>query len=246
MRRYFAYIFRQLIGPMLVVTFSLTGVIWLTQSLRFIDLIINKGLSFWLFLHLTLLLLPSLLTVILPIALFAAVLYTYHRLLVDSEITVFQASGLSNPLIAAPALAMALLVMMLGYAINLYFLPIGFRAFKDMQAEIRDSYASILLQEGVFNTPVEGLTIYVRERGRNGELRGILVHDNRDPEQTSTVMAERGMLVRTDDGPRFVLRHGNRQEIELEDGQLSLLFFDSYAFDMGGVPSLGSERFRER
>ena len=68
MRRYFAYIFRQLIGPMLVVTFSLTGVIWLTQSLRFIDLIINKGLSFWLFLYLTLLLLPSLLTVILPIA----------------------------------------------------------------------------------------------------------------------------------------------------------------------------------
>ncbi len=114
MRRYFAYIFRQLIGPMLVVTFSLTSVIWLTQSLRFIDLIINKGLSFWLFLYLTLLLLPSLLTVILPVALFAAVLYTYHRLLVDSEITVFQASGLSNARLAAPAMAMALLVMALG------------------------------------------------------------------------------------------------------------------------------------
>jgi lipopolysaccharide export system permease protein len=245
MRRYFAYIFRQLIGPMLVVTFSLTGVIWLTQSLRFIDLIINKGLSFGLFLYLTLLLLPSLLTVILPIALFAAVLYTYHRLQVDSEIMVFQASGLSNARLAAPAMAMALLVMVLGYAMNLYFMPAGFRAFKDMQAEIRNSYATVLLQEGVFNTPVEGLTIYVRERDRNGELHGILVHDNRDPGHTSTVMAERGMMVRTDEGPRIVLRNGNRQEIELEDGQLSLLYFDSYTFDLGGVPGMGSDRFRE-
>ncbi|SVD12579.1 uncharacterized protein METZ01_LOCUS365433, partial [marine metagenome] len=83
MRRFSLYIMGQLIGPLIVVTLSFTGVIWLTQSLRFIDLIVNKGLSFGLFLYMTTLLLPSLLSVILPIALFAAVLYTYHQLIVD-------------------------------------------------------------------------------------------------------------------------------------------------------------------
>ena len=37
------YIFRQLAGPLFVVTLTLTGVVWLTQSLRFLDLIINRG-----------------------------------------------------------------------------------------------------------------------------------------------------------------------------------------------------------
>ncbi|MDP6518121.1 MAG: LPS export ABC transporter permease LptF [Alphaproteobacteria bacterium] len=245
MHRHFRYIFNQLVGPLVVVIISLTGVIWLTQSLRFIDLIINKGLAFSMFLYLTVLLLPSLLAIILPFALFTATLYSYHRLMADSEIMVLRATGLSNLRLAAPALAMAGLVMTGGYAINLYLMPAGFHEFKSMQAQIRDSFASVLLQEGVFNTPIDGLTIYVRERERNGELRGILVHDNRDPLEPTTVMAERGLLARTDHGPRFMLMNGNRQQIEKEDGQLSLLYFESYAFDLGGVPGIDPDRFRE-
>ena len=107
MRRFSLYIMGQLIGPLIVVAFSFTCVIWLTQSLRFIDLIINKGLSFGLFLYMTALLLPSLLSVILPIALFAAVLYTYHQLIVDREIIVLKAIGLSNARLALPALGIA-------------------------------------------------------------------------------------------------------------------------------------------
>ena len=104
MRRFSLYIMGQLIGPLVVVTLSFTGVIWLTQSLRFIDLIVNKGLSFGLFLYMTTLLLPSLLSVILPIALFTAVLYTYHQLIVDREIIVLKAASLSNARLALPAL----------------------------------------------------------------------------------------------------------------------------------------------
>lgn len=245
MSRYVLYVLLQLVGPLFIITFSLTGVVWLTQSLRFVDLIINKGLSFGLFVYMTALLLPSLLSTILPIALFVAVIYVYHRLIIDSEILVLKASGVSNLRLVAPAVFMALVVMTGSYAINLHFMPSGFRAFKDLQAQIRDSFATVLLQEGVFNTPVEGLTIYVRERDRSGELHGILVHDGRDPQQTTTVMAEKGMLVSGDGWPRFVLLNGNRQEIEPDSERLTLLYFDRYVFDMGGVGGIRDNRFRE-
>ena len=75
MTRFSLYIMKQISGPLILLTFSFSGVIWLTQSLRFIDLILNKGLSLGLFLYMTLLLLPSLLAIILPIALFVAVLF---------------------------------------------------------------------------------------------------------------------------------------------------------------------------
>jgi lipopolysaccharide export system permease protein len=245
MHRHFRYILVSLIGPFLVVTLSLTGVVWLSQSLRFVDLIINKGLSIGLFLTLTVLLMPSLLGIILPIALFASALYVYHRLTVDSEIVVLRATGLSNWRIAAPAVGLGLLVMLAMLAINLYLMPVGFRAFKDKQFEIRHSYASVLLQEGVFNIPVDGLTIYVREREPSGELSGIMVHDERDPIEPETLMAERGMLVATPSGPRFVLVNGSRQQIDAEVGRLSMLYFDSYAFDFGATAELAPGRFRE-
>ena len=91
------YLVTRLFGATLFITFAVTGVVWLSQSLRFIDLIINRGLSVVTFLELTLLLLPTFLAVIVPLALFCAVMYTYHRLTVDSELVVLRAD---EPLVA--------------------------------------------------------------------------------------------------------------------------------------------------
>lgn len=242
MPRHVRYMLLQLGGPLLVMTASLAGVVGLTQSLRFVDLMINKGLSIGLFLYMTLLLMPWFLAAILAIAVFVAILYAYHRLITDSELVVLRAVGLSNLSLALPGLIAAGAAMLVGYSINFYFMPAGFRAFKDLQFEIRHSVATLLLQEGVFNTPVDGLTVYIRERESDGGLRGILVHDEREAAQPSTIMAERGMLVRTEAGPRFVVENGNRQQIK--DGQLSLLYFDRYAFDFAPAAAKDASRFR--
>ncbi len=78
MQRHQRYILRQLLGPFLLISVGLTAVIWLTQSLRFIDMIVNKGLSLSSFLYFSMLLLPTFLGVILPIALFSAIHFTYN------------------------------------------------------------------------------------------------------------------------------------------------------------------------
>ena len=245
MSRYSLYIMQQIIGPLTLLTFSFTGVIWLTQSLRFVDLILNKGLSFGLFLYMTLLLLPSLLAIILPVALFVAVLYVYHQLISDREIVVLKAATVSHARLAGPALWTALMVMGLVYIINLALMPAGFHEFKNIQSQVRNSLASLLLREGVFNTPINGLTIYVRERKSNGELRGILVHQENGHETPSTVMAESGVLLQTPDGLRLVMSNGNRQEVDVSDGELSLLYFEQYAFEFGEDSALEFSRFRE-
>ena len=227
------YILRQLAAPMLIVAATLTGVVWLTQSLRFIDLIVSSGLSVWGFLSLTLLLLPTALAYILPIALFFAILFTYHRLNADRELVVMRSAGLSPRALTAPALLLAGIVTVVLYTITLYLMPAGYRTFKGLQFTIRHDYGSVLLREGAFNTLIDGITVYVRERKSGGELLGILVHDNRDPERPVTMMAERGALVQTEDGPRFVLMGGNRHEVDADRGELSMLYFDTYALDLG-------------
>lgn len=245
MRKTTRYILRQLAGPLLFITFGITGVVWLTQSLRFIDLIVNKGLSILTFLHFTMLLLPSILTLILPIGLFCAVIYTYDRLTMESELVVLRAAGFSGFQLAGPALVLAAIMTLVCYTFSLYLMPLGFRAFKDQQFNLRSDYSRLLLQEGAFNPIGDDVTVYVRAREPNGEILGILVHDHRTSGRPLTMMAERGALVRTPEGAKLVLFKGNRQEIDRDTRQLGLLYFDEYTLDLTEYFEGLDDRWRE-
>ncbi len=245
MQEFTRYVLRQLIGATLFVTLALTGVVWLSQSLRFVDLIINRGLSAATFLHLTVLLLPTFLSIILPIALFCGIVYTYHRMSIDSEIVVMRATGLSQAALARPALILAAVTTVVCYAITLYFMPLGFRTFKDRQFMIRSDFSHVLLKEGTFNALPGGWTVYVRARQANGEFVGILVHDNRDPDVPVTWIAERGALVSTPRGPRLLLFKGIRQDMQRETNKWTLLKFDRANVDLSGLANVDEQRWRE-
>ena len=107
MRSLFFYVLRQIVGPFLLFTLLLTLVVWMTQALRLLDLVINRGQSAGIFAYLTVLMLPSLLVVILPIAFFGAALYALNRLNSDSELVVMWSAGISRLQIALPVLAAA-------------------------------------------------------------------------------------------------------------------------------------------
>jgi lipopolysaccharide export system permease protein len=232
MRRYLVYLMQHLAWPTLVITASLTGIIWLTQALRFIDFMLSRGLSAGDFLYLTALMVPSLLLIILPIALTLAVLYVYTRLQGDSELIVFSAVGLSRMQIALPVVAVGAVCAVLTYLLSLYLMPMANQRFRDIRVFFRDQYASVLLQEDVFNTPIDGLTVFVRERMNDGVLEGILIQDNRDPAHIITMMSESGKLVQTPGGPRFYLKNGDRQELDTTTKKITWLSFTDYMLDI--------------
>jgi len=229
---------------MVFVTLGLLCVIWLSQSLRFVEMIVNRGLSITVFLQLTSLLLPSFLTIIIPIALFFVIVFTYNKLIQDRELIIMRAAGLSQWALAKPALMVALLSTGVCYFLTLFYLPYSYTQFKELQFSIRNDFSSVILQEGSF-TDLDGLTVYVREVGRDNELLGILAHDARDPDAQTTMMAKHGALVRTDDGPRIVLLDGNRQEVNADDGTMSILYFDRYAVDIAQGAEVEGIRYQD-
>src|SRR3954447_616036 len=144
------YIFRQVLLALVVATGGLTALIWLTQSLRFIDLVVNRGLSMSVFLRLTSLLIPSFIAVILPITSYVVIQFVYQRMATDRELTVMRAAGLSPWALARPALAVALLATFAGYGLSLWAVPAATSNFRAFQWEIRNKLAAFLLQDGVF------------------------------------------------------------------------------------------------
>jgi lipopolysaccharide export system permease protein len=232
MQRLSFYIFRQILGPFALFSVLLAMVVWMTQSLRLLDLVINRGQSAGIFLYLSLLVLPSLLVVIVPIAFFAAALYALNKLHNDSELVVMWSAVMSRAQLAVPVLVAATVALGITYACNLYLMPLGERMMKDKVYDIRANLGSAILREGAFTTPTSGLTVFIREIAPNGEFRGILVHDNRDAERPITYIAEAGMLAQTPAGARLIMLNGDIERGDQKGAKLSLLKFDRYVFDL--------------
>jgi lipopolysaccharide export system permease protein len=245
MTRLNRYILRQCFGVMVFVTAALSAAIWLAQSLRLIDLIVNRGLSIDVFLYLAALILPRFLDIVLPIGVFIAVLFTFNRLTAESELVVMRSSGLSHVALAKPVLMLAGIAFLVLMSLSVYFLPASNRAFKDLQFEIRNRFVLSLIQEGTFTTISDKLTIYVRSRDERGEVAGLLINDSRNPQRQVTIVAERGAFVDSPAGSRIVMVNGNRQQFDTETRKLSLLTFESYTLDLDTLHDAPVVRFRE-
>ena len=229
MRQYERYVLQHLLWPSVVITASLTALVWQTQMLKFIDFVLGRGLSIADFFYLTGLMLPSLLLVLIPICLTIAVIYTYNRLTVESELIVLGAVGISPRQLARPVWMVGGGAVLMCYALSLFLMPAANGKFRDIRAFFRDQYASVLLEEEVFNNPMPGVTVFVRARDSANNLEGILLEDNRDPKQALTLIADHGRLEQGEHGPRFRLSHGIRQQ--WREGKVSWLAFDDYSID---------------
>ncbi len=226
------YIGLQTLGPLLFFTLVFTGVIWLSQALQLLDVIFDRQQAALTFFRLSALSLPTVLSLSLPVALLASVLYTLHRLHMDREITVMFSAGMSSWDVARPLLFMTGILSLIVLALTILLAPASTRRIKDDIQSLRTDVTVNLLREGTFATPIEGLTVYVRRRKPGGGAEGILVHDSRNTQTPITYMAESGALVNTPRGPRLIMINGSIQQIQRNSGGLTMLHFDRYNFDL--------------
>ena len=239
MRRVTRYIARQIGVATLFITIALTLAVWLTQTLRFIDTIVSSGLPLGLTFEFLVLLIPGLLNIILPVAVFVAVMFVYWKLMNDRELVVMQSVGLSPIALARPALIVAVIATGIGYGLSLYLLPTSYRSFKEFQVRIRNDFAQVLLPEGVFSNVSDGLTVYARERGEGGSLRGLIVYDGRERDRPIVYTAVEGLVSSTAAGPRLTMQDGTYQEVDPQQGHVSILYFDRVAISIADPTAQG-------
>ena len=234
MRTLNIYIIKQIFAGLILVSAALLTIVWLTQSLRLIDMIVTKGLSGFLFIKLTLLLLPSFLVILMPIALFAVTLFVYNRMSLDRELIVMHACGLRPLQIATPAILVGLFLTFFAYFMTFQWVPQSVVDFKELQWTIRHDVSHIILQEGEFNEIGKGFTVYVRKRDGSGNMYGLLINDQRDGSK-ATIIAERGRMIQDLNSAKAIIENGSRQEIDKKTGRFSVLYFDRYTMDFGEI-----------
>ena len=211
---------------------TLTGMVWLTQILRRFDLMTSQGQTILVFFTVTGLALPTLILLTAPMALFLAITYTLNKLNGDSELIVMSAAGLSQWQLFRPLCLFALGVTAISAYLSIEGAPNSVRVLRTELAAVNADIISNVAQPGRFTALDRGLTFHVRERAPGGILRGIFVHDSRDPKSITTYVADRGRIVSSDAGLFLVLEDGTLHRSAEKASNASMVEFKNYAFDM--------------
>ncbi len=226
------YIFRIALGAFLSCLVGLTGVIWITQALRELDLITAKGQTLLIFLLITGLSLPALLTVIAPVALFIAVIYTLNKLNGDSELIVMSAAGMPPRSLLRPFLTLALIVSFLTGFLVVVVMPASFQELRDVITRVRGDFIANVVKEGQFTQLDNGITFHFRERGPGGTLKGLFIQDRREAGKTKVYLADRGNAVDIDGQSYLILENGSVHQQQKDSRDSSILTFERYTIDL--------------
>lgn len=233
MRIFSRYVFRQTTGALLLVLLSLTGIVWISLALRELNVVTGQGQSALTLIKMTTLGLPSFIAVITPFALLITAIHTLNRLNSDSEIIVLTASGATAWTITKPLVALGLIVVAFISVVNHLAMPWSLRLLKDIAMDVRTDLLAQVIQPGRFSSPEVGLTFHIRERRNDGTLMGLVMHDVRDVKQAQSYLADRGVIVKDENGAYLFMMDGHilRREGGLTE-PTQIIAFDKYAVDL--------------
>jgi lipopolysaccharide export system permease protein len=234
MTRLQRYLLRQVLVPLLGILLALTAIAILTQGLAQLDIIADQRRSALTFLEITLLAVPQLLALILPLAVFFATIYAVNRLLSDSELVVAFAAGMGPWQIIAPIFRLAVMAGLVQLLMALLVQPAAYRELRELVYQIRGDPAAFLVREGGFNSPLKGVTIYASGGNPNGVVTDLLINDARDPGNPVIYTAKTGSAAIVEGELALILRNGQILHPK-ENGGVDTVDFDQFPLEFAGT-----------
>jgi lipopolysaccharide export system permease protein len=242
--RFDRYLLSQLLALFGFFSLVLVLVYWINRAVGLFDQLIGDGQSALVFLEISLLTLPNVIRIVLPVSAFAATIYVTNRLTQDGELVVMQATGFSAFRLARPVLYFGLCVMTMILMLSHVIVPVSRTMMTERTAEIGANVTAKLLVDGQFMHPTDGITLYIRDITERGELKDVFLSDERAASAQTTYTARSALLVRSEDGPKLVMFDGMSQNIVAATGRLSVTHFADFTYDLGGLISFKTREGR--
>ncbi len=238
------YILRRASLMFVATLVPLLGIVWVTQALTNINLVTDSGQSTFAFMKLATLILPSVVPIILPFALVIGVAQTLTVMNSDSELTVLNSAGSSRMTIIRPVMILAVAMSFVSFAVDNFVEPYSRTAVRKMIATAHADMLSAVVQENTFRKITDGLYVQVAQRRNGGVLYGLFVADTRDPRFEMVYYAREGAV--DENSSALVMKDGEVHR-KLPDGNVSIIKFDSYAFDLADLTqSAGASNIRAK
>jgi len=206
-------IFRKLLSDclkfFLLSLLGISSIIWVFQAVNFLDIMIEDGRSYNIYLSYTFLNFPKIISKILPFALFFSFAYIFIKYETNNELIIFWNHGINKLKIINFFFWFSLLLMMAQIILLSVIVP---KAQEIARSKLRTSnvnYFEGLIKPKKFNDNIKGLTIFAEEKNINSEFKNIYIKKKDSNEKFQITFAKKGV---------FEMKGGKRILV-LYDGQ---------------------------
>ncbi|MBP9752819.1 MAG: LptF/LptG family permease [Proteobacteria bacterium] len=236
------YLFKISFKSLLSLSSIVITIVWLAQSMRYLEIIVNNDSGFFSYISLVLFLIPELLSVALPICLLISGMHFFQHLIATHEVTILRSSGFSNFQVARPFLMLCLFATCFSTFVSTCLTPFALQRFNSYRHFIQTDMTNSVIHPGAFNRLNQAI-IYVKEVSKKGSMKGLFV--SVDPKVDSNgfvLMASTGYLKKNEGRLKLILSEGHRQEIDNRTQKISSAYFESFTYDLTDLVKQNKER----
>ena len=235
------YILREITGPAALSLVIFTFVLLMGRIPRLTELVINKGIPLIEIVKLFGFMLPTFLTITVPLSFLLAILLAFGRLSADSEYVALKASGISLYSLLKPVITLAFIFALLTGIMTNYVEPACKTAFRSKLFSIASSVGTLEVSPGVFNDRFDGIVLLAQGvDDQRGIMQDIFIADEREGELPSTIVAREGQIISNPGNMTLTLRLKNgtihRSTQDKQNQTYQIIRFATYdvGLDIGG------------
>ncbi|WP_255317184.1 LptF/LptG family permease [Candidatus Magnetobacterium casense] len=228
---------RELLWSLLLSLAAFNVVLMMERVLKYSLILSGVGASTLDFLEIIMYVQPQLSLLTMPMSFMTAVLFTYGRLNVDSEIVILRAVGMSFGQIARPVLILGWMCFLLVGYTAFVISPASSKTFRSRLIQIIATKSPMAIEQGVFYTLIKDVVVLVKEKRSATSIRDIFIYDKRNKKNSWVIFAKEGNITTYDNmSVGFTLKKG---EIFLPSAQtLTKLTFDTYNMTVSMMPQV--------
>ena len=193
----------------LISLISASTIVWVFQAVNFLDLMVEDGRDFLLYLNYTLLNFPKIISKLLPFALFFSFFYVVSKYELNNELMIFWNFGVSKTKLINFFLKISLIFTVFQIILVSFIVPTTQNISRELIKSSNINFFESFIKPKKFNDNIKGLTIFVDDKSVNGELKNIYLKKETGNANFQITYAKSGYF-----------RSGNNLQIlVLENGQ---------------------------
>ena len=193
----------------LISIISASTIVWVFQAVNFLDLMVEDGRDFFLYLNYTFLNFPKIISKLLPFALFFSFFYIISKYELNNELIIFWNFGISKIQLINFILKISLLFMILQILLVALIVPKTQNISRELIKKSNVNFFESFIKPKKFNDNIKGLTIFADEKNDKGELKNIYLKKETEDSNFQITYAKTG----------YFQSNKNIQILVLENGQ---------------------------
>ena len=217
-----------------VAVLGISSIIWVFQAVNFLDIIIEDGRNYTVYLYYTFLNFPKIISKVLPFSLFFSFSYIFIKYEINNELMIFWNHGVAKIKLINFFLSFSFMLFLLQITLTSIVVP---KAEEISRSQLRTSdvdYFESLIKPKKFNDTIKGLTIFAEEKNKKNEFINIYIKKISE-ESFQITYAKKGVFVKRNNAKILILYDG--QTLNSNQGKITNFQFSKSDFLLGDMDS---------